>query len=206
MVTTAFPGCSDRVGRRAAAARTTGIRTRLRQVRTRLRVWRHRNCLDAELAGGGDDASAERTLRAAQLVDPATCRQLARSLRGLVQAAERPGRALGTAAPVCRESVLTWRGGLLGLADRLDRPDPPNACGVARLVTLLSDGGSALYCSMPQRSLGEMIFWIADGLQPCPPHDWRCPVVMKLDPEHVAWTCGRCGAIALTRDPGVRPV
>jgi hypothetical protein len=29
---------------------------------------------------------------------------------------------------------------------------------------------------------------------------------MKLDPEHVAWTCGRCGKIALTDDLGVRPV
>jgi len=29
----------------------------------------------------------------------------------------------------------------------------------------------------------------------CPPHRWGCPVIMKLDPEHVAWTCGRCGLV-----------
>jgi len=30
----------------------------------------------------------------------------------------------------------------------------------------------------------------------CPPHAWGCPVVMKLDPRSVAWTCAGCGAIA----------
>ena len=40
----------------------------------------------------------------------------------------------------------------------------------------------------------------------CPPHDWRCPVIMKLDPEHVAWTCAHCGAMALSDDLALRPV
>jgi hypothetical protein len=30
----------------------------------------------------------------------------------------------------------------------------------------------------------------------CPPHAWGCPVVMKVDPRMVAWTCAGCGAIA----------
>jgi len=30
----------------------------------------------------------------------------------------------------------------------------------------------------------------------CPPHTWGCPVVMKVDPRSVAWTCAGCGAIA----------
>jgi hypothetical protein len=30
----------------------------------------------------------------------------------------------------------------------------------------------------------------------CPPHAWGCPVVMKIDPCSVAWTCAGCGAIA----------
>ena len=29
----------------------------------------------------------------------------------------------------------------------------------------------------------------------CPPHIWGCPVVMKVDPRSVAWTCASCGAI-----------
>jgi hypothetical protein len=43
------------------------------------------------------------------------------------------------------------------------------------------------------------------GRYACPPHDWGCPVILKLDPDHVAWTCGRCGALANTDDPAVRP-
>jgi len=34
--------------------------------------------------------------------------------------------------------------------------------------------------------------------QVCPPHAWGCPVVMKVDPRSVAWTCASCGAIATT--------
>ena len=29
----------------------------------------------------------------------------------------------------------------------------------------------------------------------CVAHDWGCPVLMKLDPQRVAWTCKCCGAI-----------
>jgi len=36
-------------------------------------------------------------------------------------------------------------------------------------------------------------------------HHWDCPVVMKLEPERVAWTCRSCGAIAKTDDPAVQP-
>jgi hypothetical protein len=42
-------------------------------------------------------------------------------------------------------------------------------------------------------------------LRLCPPHHGGCPVIMKLDPEHVAWTCARCGLVALSDDLGVRP-
>ena len=46
----------------------------------------------------------------------------------------------------------------------------------------------------------------ADGaMESCPPHAWACPVVMKRDPERVAWTCALCGAIAISDDPEVRP-
>jgi hypothetical protein len=57
----------------------------------------------------------------------------------------------------------------------------------------------------PERSLEDVIWWIADGLPVCPPHAWGCPVIMKADPEHVAWTCARCGEITTSADVGVRP-
>ena len=41
--------------------------------------------------------------------------------------------------------------------------------------------------------------------QPCPPHHWGCPVVMKLDPRSVAWTCASCGAIVTTPDAAAPP-
>lgn len=126
-------------------------------------------------------------------------------MRRLVVDADAPRAAPSSAAPVCRTAVLPWREGLLGLADRLEQTDPVSPCGVARVLALLTDGAGPFYSPAPERSIGEALWWVADGLQLCPPHAWGCPVIMKVAPEHVAWTCGRCGAIATTDDPEVRP-
>jgi hypothetical protein len=167
----------------------------------------HRTRLDRELAGGcGWDASEDLALRARQLVDPVRCRQFARSLRRALAAADDPLLVLRSASvPASREALTGWREALLGLAERLERPGPINPCGVARTRALLTDGLGPLYNRDAERSIAEAVWWIADGLQLCPPHAWGCPVIMKLDPEHVAWTCGRCGAITTTGDPAVRP-
>jgi hypothetical protein len=56
------------------------------------------------------------------------------------------------------------------------------------------------------RSALDVAFWsIVEGIESCPPHLWSCPKVMKLNPEHAAWTCERCGAIAITDGPELRP-
>jgi hypothetical protein len=172
-----------------------------------MRVRLHCHSLDRALAAGGEPgAGRELALRATQLAGPATRRRLARSLREVVFDAEHPSTALLTSTvPVARSAVVPLREGLLGLAERLERPGPVNPCGVARVAELLSDSRGPLYHPAPQRSLQEALWWVADGLQPCPPHAWASPVIMKLDPEHVAWTCARCGAIATTDDPSVRP-
>jgi hypothetical protein len=169
-------------------------------------LW-HRRRLDRELAAGcACDAPEDRAWRARQLAHPVTRRRMARSLRSVVDDAALPATAgLSSAVPVCRKAVVPWREGLLGLADRLEQPGPVNPCRVARTLALLTDGRGPLYNPVPDRSIGEAVWWVADGLAPCPPHAWGCPVVMKLDPEHVAWTCGRCGAITMTDDPAVRP-
>jgi hypothetical protein len=168
-----------------------------------LRRWR----LDRELADGcAFEGSEDRALRARQLVDPVTCRQLARSLRRALAAADDPHLALRSpSVPASREALTSWREALLGLVDRLERPGPINPCGVARIRVLLTDGLGPLYNPDAEHSIAEAVWWVADGLQLCPPHAWGCPVIMKLEPEHVAWTCGRCGAIATTNDPAVRP-
>lgn len=41
--------------------------------------------------------------------------------------------------------------------------------------------------------------------QACRIHAWVCPVIMKTDPDRVAWTCARCGAVC-TKGIGERPV
>jgi hypothetical protein len=173
----------------------------------RLRVRLHRWQLDRELAEGCFcDASRQRELRAGQLSDPLTSRKLAASLRQLVAGTQRPrASSLGSAVPVVREAVLGWQEGLLGLAEQLERARALNPRGVARVQVLLTDGSGPLYNPSSERSLTEAIWWIADGLQSCPPHDWGCPVIMKLDPDHVGWTCAHCGAIATTDDPAVKP-
>lgn len=112
------------------------------------------------------DASVDHALRAGQLLDPLTRRELARSLREVVRRAENPSPApFGSTVPVLGNVVLSWREGLLGLAERLERPVPTNPCGVARVLLLLTDGAGPLYSRAPQRPIGEMLWWIADGLQ-----------------------------------------
>jgi hypothetical protein len=171
----------------------------------RLRVALHRGRLDRDLADGlPPDSFDDRALRAVQLSGMPERRRVSRALRAVVKRADRP-EMLSSAVPVSRRSVVPWRESLLGLAERLERPDPVNPCGVARALVLLTDGCGPLYERGAPGAMSKVVWWIADGLRPCPPHDWGCPVLMKLDPEHVAWTCARCGAIATTGDRSDRP-
>jgi hypothetical protein len=132
----------------------------------RLRVHLHRGRLDRQLADGlAPEGFDDRALRARQLADMPTRRQAARSLRRLVEQAERPVAVVVSAAvPVCRRSVLAWREALLGLAERLEQPVPLDPCGVARALVLLSDGGGPFYNAGADRSMSEAVWWIADGL------------------------------------------
>jgi hypothetical protein len=145
-----------------------------------------------------------RTRGNGRLAAALTRHELALSMRRVVLHAESPAAA-SPDAPACAAAILPAREGLLGLAERLEDGRPVHPGGVERARTLLSDPTGPLYCADPEHSLIEMLWWIADGLRLCPPHQWSCPVTMKADPEHVAWTCGRCGHIAVTDDAAVRP-
>jgi hypothetical protein len=190
-----------------ARSRHVAIRVQSPRLGVRLRVRLHRWRCDRELADGcAPDSSEDRALRARQLTDSVTRRRLAQSLRRVVAEVDDSRLTLlSSKVPVCRRAVLPWREGLLGLADRLTQPGAVNPCGVARTLVLLTDVTGPLYHPAPERSVGEVVWWVADGLQPCPPHAWSCPVLMKVDPQHVAWTCARCGAITMTDDSTVRP-
>jgi hypothetical protein len=183
-------------------------------VAQRLAVRFRRSLLDQQLADGG---SAERSplhvLRARQLTDPAVRSAVAAGLRRVVSDAMEP-RAVLTPVRLRRSAVLVslrqdevreWQEGLRGLIERLDGSAPVNPCGVARARMLLTDGAGPLYNPDAERELGETLWWIADGLALCPTHRWGCPVIAKLDPEHVAWTCERCGSVATTIDFAVKP-
>jgi hypothetical protein len=173
----------------------------------RLRVRLHRGRLDRDLArGAACETGVEHALRARQLVDGATRRGLARSLRRVsAEAGRARSTPLTATVPIDRKAVAPWREALLGLAERLEQPVEVSPRGVARVLMLLTDGSGPLYSPATDRPIGEAIWWAADGLALCPPHRWDCPVIMKLDPGQVGWTCARCGAIATTRDPGIRP-
>lgn len=175
--------------------------------RTRLIVAIRRRRLDRDLAEGGDrHRSDAHELRATKLTSRSVRSELARSLRAIVFDADNPPAAvLGPAVTPLRREVRTFRRGLLGIAESLEWPASVSACGVARVRDLLADGASPLYNPNADRSLIEALWWIDDGLKQCHAHEWSSPVIMKVDPEHVAWTCSRCGAIATTSDPASRP-
>jgi hypothetical protein len=172
----------------------------------RVRVLLHRWRLDRGLADGcARDRPADRAWRARQLSDPATRRELACSLRRVVAEADRPTVSALNAVTVHRRAVAPWREALLGIAELLERPLAVSAGGVARVAVLLSDGLGPLYSPCAARSLGDAVWWIADGLQPCEAHAWESPSVCRHEPRRVDWTCRRCGALATSGDPGVPP-
>lgn len=154
----------DRASRDSASTSRLVLRVRVRVRRARL---------DRQLADGlAPEALLDRAVRAGQLVDPATRRRTARTLRRLVMEAELPAAARACpVVPVHRRSVLPWREALLGLADRLENSAPLNPCGIARTLVLLTDGAGPLYDPRSAFALGDAVWWVADGLQLSHPAD-----------------------------------
>jgi hypothetical protein len=126
----------------------------------------HKARLDQQLAERfGSDPIEDRALRARQLTGMRARRRLASSLRDRVKDAERPpGPRVSAAVPVARRAVLSWKESLLGLAERLERPDPVNPCGVARVLLLLTDAAGPLYNPGASERMSSAVWWIADGL------------------------------------------
>ncbi len=151
---------------RYEAAGHTRISGQTRRAGLSLRVRLRRGRIDRDLAEAHvRDLSEEHTLRAAQLRSEANRRDIARSLREVVAFAENPrAEWLGSTALLNRDVVVPSRDGLMGLVERLEQSGPVGPCGVARARALTSDAMGPLYNPASERSMGEAISWVADGL------------------------------------------
>jgi hypothetical protein len=122
---------------------------RAEALRLRLRAWRSRTRLDAELADGRDPTGDPvLALRARQLTRMSTRLGLARTLHNLIDAAEEPREAWsfgGPQPPLRRDAVLMAAPELTELADRLSSPGdvPPQAPALA--ARLVWDSASPVY-------------------------------------------------------------
>jgi hypothetical protein len=135
-----------------------------------LRVRLRRRLIDRDMAEARvDNNSDEHRLREAQLASEVNRRDIAGSLREVVALAENPrAEWLGSTALLNRDVVVPSRDGLMGLVERLEQTGPISACGVARARVLVSDGMGPLYNPASERSIGEAISWVADGLDMYP--------------------------------------
>ena len=141
-----LPGAGSVLQRVTVAAR----------IRARLRV----AALDRALAGGAvTESDVALTLHARRLISPTTRRQLAHTLRGIVESSQRPSRWPGA-------RVAAAGSELLALAERLERREAVDARGVARLRVLLSDGGGPLQVDRGAHGLAQAALEILVTLEP----------------------------------------
>jgi len=152
------------------APRHTRISGQTRRAGVSLRVRLRRGRIDRDLAEARVHNSSEaHALRAAQLASEANRHEIARSLRDVLAAADNPrAEWLGSTALLNRDVVVPSREGLMGLVERLEQPGPIGPCGVARARVLASDAMGPLYNPASERSIGEAISWVADGLEMSP--------------------------------------
>jgi hypothetical protein len=145
----------------------TGLSLRMRLRRARL----DRDLADARVG----ERPGERALRAARLTSRVTHRDTARSRREVVTAAENPrAEWSGSIALLDRDVGGTgspgWPGG--------SRSRVRSVRMASRARVLASDGMGPLYNPASERSLGEAIARIADGL------DWARQVEPEARSEH----------------------
>jgi hypothetical protein len=135
-----------------------------------LRVYLRRMSLDREIAAGRPCASsAELAMRADQLTQRRTLRQLACGLRRVVAYVDRAGSGpVFTAVVIDRAAVMASRHAILGLAERLEGTAPVSPRGVALGRILLSDGLSPLFDRHCERTVIQAIWEVQDALEGIP--------------------------------------
>jgi hypothetical protein len=112
--------------------------------------------LDRRLSlGEPPESSLLLALRAVHLVGPASRRDLARTVRHVIELTNRPQWAAHV--PVNYRHVRAALRELEGLHDRLEAPGPVSARGIARLRMLFSDGAGPLYQGSGRDDLSEQL-------------------------------------------------
>lgn len=136
-------------------------------VKLRLRVHLTRGTLDRQIASGRPYLSTPAlALRAHQLAEPRTRRRVARTLREIVEYADR--RAAGavfSAVVVEPVAVRNARHPILGLVERLEGPAQLNPAGIARAQVLITDGLSPLFDRNSPRTATQAIYEVQDALE-----------------------------------------
>jgi hypothetical protein len=140
---------------------------RVHAFKLRVTVCVRRAKLDRQIAAGPPcEATDAHALRARQLADPRTRRKIARCLRGTVKYVDRSGYGrIISAVVIDRAAVRSGREAMLGLAERLEGDAPVSPRGVARVLTLLTDGiESPLFNPQCGKTVIEAVWEAADLL------------------------------------------
>jgi hypothetical protein len=129
-----------------------------------------RATLDRQIVGGRPcKSTAALALRSSQLVEARTRRQIARSLRKVVDYADYRATHRVVSAVVVEAAVVRGaRHSILGLAERLEGPGPVSPVGVAAAQTLLTDGLSPLFNRNSEQTVTQAIWNIQDALDTAP--------------------------------------
>jgi len=136
-------------------------------VKLRLRVYLTRGTLDRQIAAGRPYLSTPAlALRAEQLAEPRTRRQVAGTLRKIVEYADRRSAGPVSSAVVVEPvAVRNARHPILGLAERLEGPAQLNPAGIARAQVLITDGSSPLFDRNSPRTATQAIYEVQDALE-----------------------------------------
>ena len=137
-----------------------------RPLSLRMKVSLQRDALARDLAGGASPtASAELTLRAAQLIGLRRRRQLARSLRRLLKDVRAP--QLIRATIIDRHGVVRAEEAINALIARLDDNQPVAVPGMAMLEQLLTHGASSpLYKAGELGTLRRQVEVVTEAMDP----------------------------------------
>ena len=144
-----------------------------RPLSLRMKVSLQRHALTQDLAAGAPPAaSAELTLRAAQLISVRRRHQLARSLRRVLKEARSVQLIRSTI--IHRHGVVQAEEAINALIARLDDNQPVAVQGMAMLEQLLSDGASSpLYTAAKLGALRRQVEVVTRRWTPSSPS--RCP-------------------------------